>query len=207
MADFDKIIIACYEPGNVEFIGGKMNNDLRQLEEAVQEAVQLVYKNDKHLIQYHCNFNSKTGKTRLSKKDYHVNERSIVFRFGCYLQSILCKRNLFTGYDLDCEYNRNGDQPKKLPRFENGTYPDIILHKRGSNEENTLVMEFKGYWCKASEALENDMKKIEMFTKQQGIYKFSVGMLVFLGKRLEDTKIKVVVNGYVDRVICLTEYI
>ena len=37
---------------------------------------------------------------------------------------------------------------KKLPSFPNGTFPDEILYKRGSNDNNILVMEFKTYWNK-----------------------------------------------------------
>ena len=95
-----------------------MDNDLRQLEEVVLEALRLVYKNDKHLIQYHCNYDIKTGRTKPSKKEYHVNERSIVFRCGFYLQTLLSERKLYNEYNLDCEYNRNGNQTKKIPKFE-----------------------------------------------------------------------------------------
>lgn len=45
--------------------------------------------------------------------------------------------------DLDSEYNRNKADKKFLPSWKSGCYPDIIIHKRGSNDDNFLVIEFK----------------------------------------------------------------
>jgi len=71
------------------------------------------------------------------KKDQYLlevdaNERSITHRLAIYLEA------LFPEYDVDCEYNRNGIDPKILNDFKKkidsddtcGTtvYPDIIIH-------------------------------------------------------------------------------
>ena len=58
---------------------------------------------------------------------------------------------------LDCEYNRNGWLNKVLPSFPRGVIPDVIIHKRGSNDKNVLAMEFKTYW---NDKQENDEDKI-----------------------------------------------
>lgn len=45
-----------------------------------------------------------------------ANERSITFRFAMYLQQC------FPGWTVDCEYNRDGIEPKRLRHLE--LYPD-----------------------------------------------------------------------------------
>ena len=70
-----------------------------------------------------------------------VNERSIVFKFGYYFQCLL-NESSFSSYNLDCEYNKNYSDPKRTVSFPKGTYPDIVVHKRGSNEANLLLIVF-----------------------------------------------------------------
>lgn len=79
----------------------------------------------------------------------NVNERSITHKLAEYLE----KR--FRGYDVDCEYNRNQGEVKKIQHFPetvgtddtNATtvFPDIIVHQRGKPEGigNLLVIEVK----------------------------------------------------------------
>ena len=104
--------------------------------------------------------------SKLLEKDHYLlkkkaNERSITHRLGIYLQEV------FPEWDVDCEYNLDGDDPKRLERFidelwyeyqrlgvaltdrelQQGTedttvFPDIIVHKRGT-ECNLLVIEAK----------------------------------------------------------------
>ena len=97
---------------------------------------------------------------KLYKEDYdtlicinhkqHVGERACVFRFGIYLNQILKRYIQFREYNLDCEYNRSYDDPK---RRSGGMLiiPDIVLHKRGSNDNNLVVIEFKGWWSKVNQ--------------------------------------------------------
>ena len=80
----------------------------------------------------------------LLEKD--VNERSISHKLACYLALE------FSEWDVDCEYNRNHDNAKTLDLYPeqiksddaNGTtvFPDIIIHKRGL-DENFIVIEIK----------------------------------------------------------------
>lgn len=75
-----------------------------------------------------------------------ANERSITHRLAMYLQEE------FSDWDVDCEYNRDGNDPKELllpvtDASERDTdaqtvYPDIIVHKRGQ-QKNLLVIEAK----------------------------------------------------------------
>lgn len=81
----------------------------------LEKACKRIYKNDRYLI------------------DNRVCERAIVFWLGIYIQRIISRDSQLKFYDLDNEYNRNGQDPKRTPNFKNGTYPDLIIHKRGSN--------------------------------------------------------------------------
>ncbi len=59
----------------------------------------------------------------------------------------------------------------------------MILHERGNNENNVLVMEFKTWW---GEDQKHDREKIKQFCKFEGEYKYQYGVTILLGKKLED---------------------
>ena len=78
--------------------------------------------------------------------EHDVYEKSMTHKLAEYLQQ------LFPDWNVDCEYNRNGHEPKiveleKETPDEEGTlvstYPNIIVHERGSNDHNILVIEAK----------------------------------------------------------------
>jgi hypothetical protein len=88
-----------------------------------------------------------------------ANERSISHRFAMYLQA------QFERFDVDCEYNRDGVEPKKLghlgllPDSEDveaqTVFPDIIVHIRGTNR-NYLGVEMKKSTNHVSRCIEGD---------------------------------------------------
>lgn len=161
-----------------------------KLKQYIKTALYMVYANDKYLID-HADEASGKG----IKDNDHTCERSVVFRFAHYLQCILDKDGELRRYNLDCEYNRNMDQIKCAIPGSNGTFPDVILHKRGSNKYNILVMEFKGYWNRNRSDLKYDIEKIKGFTDPNGEYEYKLGLAVWLGKTIEKTKITEIVNG------------
>ena len=74
-----------------------------------------------------------------------VSERCIAARLAMYL------REYFTDYDVDAEYNRHGEDKKKLydlvdkrdcsrDRDDEGqtVLPDVIVHRRGDDDSNLL---------------------------------------------------------------------
>ncbi|ADJ25558.1 conserved hypothetical protein [Dehalogenimonas lykanthroporepellens BL-DC-9] len=88
---------------------------------------------------------------QLLARDNHLlsveaNERSITHKLAEYLQVE------FPEWNVDCEYNRNGLDGKKLSTFIKdiqsddtdavSVYPDIIIHHRGT-ENNYVVIEAK----------------------------------------------------------------
>lgn len=88
----------------------------------------------------------------LLENDLH--ETTIVFRFAHYLANIIEKK---TEYKVDAEYNRDRNKVKKVDN-ENKR-PDLIIHKRNSND-NLVAIEFKK---KNDSTL--DKKKLEKFMK------------------------------------------
>jgi len=111
---------------------------------------------------------------RLVEKDSfllecNVNERSISHRLAVYLG------HEFEGWDVDCEYNRNMDDPKRMNLQEvdsdstdtegKTVYPDIIVHKRGESN-NLLVVEMKKTTSHIGDFF--DLHKLDAFKKQLG---------------------------------------
>lgn len=103
-----------------------------------------------------------------------ANERTISHRLANYLEPY------FPGWNVDCEYNRNHDDPKRLdiPRKNVSSddtqattvFPDIIVQKRGTNK-NLLVVEIKKTTSREND--EYDLNKLCAF-KQQLNYRFAV---------------------------------
>lgn len=110
----------------------------------------------------------------------NANERSITHKLAEYLQLE------FPEWNVDCEYNRVGDLPKRLigavePVLSDDTdgttvYPDIIVHHRGS-AENLLVIEAK----KSTTAVGGgDTDKLKAYKSEHG-YLFAYAVVVPVG--------------------------
>lgn len=108
-----------------------------------------------------------------------ANERSITHRLGLYLQE------KFPNFNVDCEYNRDDVEPKKIghlglyPDDEDTdaktVFPDIIVHKRGT-KENYLVIEVKKSTNHVSR--EADYAKLRGYKRTLG---FEFALFVELG--------------------------
>lgn len=68
-----------------------------------------------------------------------VSERALAGRLADYF------RPNFEGLDVEIEYNRMGNSPKKLAWKENPerVFPDIIVHEPMTIDRNLLVIELK----------------------------------------------------------------
>ena len=98
-----------------------------------------------------------------------ANERSITYRFGMYLQARLPE------WTVDCEFNRDGVNPKKLGHLElypdsededaKTVFPDVIVHRRGA-KENHLVVEFKKSTSSVDRKI--DLRKLQGYKQQLG---------------------------------------
>lgn len=108
-----------------------------------------------------------------------ANERSLSHMLAIHLLSH------FPNYQVDCEYNRDGFDAKKLMLAERPAkddeveavtiFPDIIVHKRGENSQNILVIEMK----KASSTVNNDydIRKLKAF-KSELRYLFAAHIVI-----------------------------
>jgi hypothetical protein len=114
-----------------------------------------------------------------------AHERSIAHKLAEYLQE------QFPDWNVDCEYNRMRNMPKLLDRLEdfeeckghrksNRVFPDIIVHKRNT-EDNLLVVELK----KSNLDPKCDIKKLELFTEKDHFH-YSLGLFI----EFEDSQLK-----------------
>ena len=69
---------------------------------------------------------------------HNMHEIALCHRLAVYLEN----SGKFTGYSIDCEYNRDEQATKRNPEREIFR-PDIIVHVRGSNENNLIMIEAK----------------------------------------------------------------
>jgi hypothetical protein len=108
-----------------------------------------------------------------------TNERAISHKLAEYLQEE------FLDWNVDCEYNRHGCDVKKLknvsvPNESIGwdepeaktIFPDIIVHRRNTDENNLLIIEVK----KSSNTVsrKTDKDKIIVLTKDEYRYRFGL---------------------------------
>lgn len=115
----------------------------------------------------------------LIKNDYHLikedcNERSITHWLAVYLSKF------FPTYHVDCEYNRDVSNQKKIKYSSNKNedtriIPDIIIHKRGNNSSNLLAIEVKK--SASSVNFRHDIEKLENIKKQLG-YMYAVHLVI-----------------------------
>jgi hypothetical protein len=122
-----------------------------QLKDILNKAVEILIEKDSFLLE----------------KD--LNERSITHRLAMYLQQLL------PNYDVDCEYNRNHENPKRLKLFSNDgnlpvndtdgktVFPDIIVHKRGT-DTNILAIEVKKTTSNTDDS--HDKEKLKEFKNE-----------------------------------------
>lgn len=98
-----------------------------------------------------------------------ANERSLTHKLAEYLQG------RFTGWNVDCEYNRRAKDVKRIPgqggSGERVICPDIIVHKRGERE-NLVVIEVK----KSTNRERGDDEKLRALTDQTGAYGYRLGI-------------------------------
>jgi hypothetical protein len=125
------------------------------LQEKLKEAISRAYEQDIQLLEKRT-------------------ERPFVFRVGLYLNELI-KDCLPSNTVIDCEYNRNMDDPKRLPNDTICT-PDLLIHSRDRADNNFLAVEFKGYWNNDN----NDTNKLKELTNPNGIYKYRLGVFVKL---------------------------
>lgn len=160
------------------------NYSFEEIEILVKNALDKLYYNDIYLL------------------EYNVNEQSITHKLAMYLD------DAFFNYNVDCEYNRYGDHSKRLMGKSFKKYekifsseikklkeemckdklakPDIIIHKRGENDQNLLVVEVK----KSNNGDDNyDRLKLMIFTNKDYGLNYKYGLFIKLNKEKELNKL------------------
>lgn len=128
-------------------------HDERYVKEAVENALANLINEDYQLLQN------------------DANERSITHKLAEHL------RPQFPTWHIDCEYNRDGADPKRVHlspiqvASDDDTgetaYPDIIVHERGTSN-NLLVIEAKKDTNSSDRAVRNDKRKLGAYKKELG---------------------------------------
>jgi len=120
-----------------------------------------------------------------------VKEECINHRLACYLEQFLNKESNVSSYNVDLEYNKNYNEPKKIIIDENNNAkairPDIIVHIRETNKHNLIAFEIKkGY------ADRHDLEKIKGLLRSPYNYKY--GCLISYLPAQRYIKIKLLSN-------------
>lgn len=150
-----------------------MRYSLDEIKEKVRKSLYLLWDNDECLL------------------SIDASERSLMHRLATYIEPE------FREYNVDCEYNREGDEPKRyreivdqLNRAEinaddteaKTAFPDIIIHKRGNNTDNLLVIEVKKLTAGPTRIDKIDKKKLIAFLDTNQLnYKYGLALQIPVG--------------------------
>lgn len=131
----------------------------------------------------------------------NLHEQAITHRIAHLLanklKTVLKKKNM----SIDCEYNRHRNEPKicntenrkKILNVVNNTTededlmrnicklfrPDIIIHKRGEDSLNILIIEVKKAKCENDQVLQQDFVKLKNTIAE---YNYKIGVSIALTK-------------------------
>ena len=152
----------------------EQKNKKTVLDEVLYGAMHDLYEFDLYLIRH-------MEKSGNGAENIHSSERSIVTKYGTYLQNRI-KNSIFENYNIDCEYNRNIGSIKTYHSYNGEIHaccPDIIIHRRGTNDDNLLAIEVKTWW---NTNTKHDEDKLRHFTNQTSDYRYEYGLSITFGK-------------------------
>lgn len=139
--------------------------DIEDLKQKIIRAIVNLYRYDRELL------------------TLNASERSITHKLAEHLQGE------FPSWNVDCEYNRLGHDPKRLSvnfgviepcdTEAKTVFPDIIIHRRNT-AENALIIEFKKAHIRSAT---NDKAKLRAFTDPKGDYRYQIGLFLVVGER------------------------
>jgi len=127
-----------------------------------------------------------------------LGERAVTHRLAVQIEE------QFSGWDVDCDYNRLGERTLRLPKgtivstddaLGKSIYPDIVVHKRAV-PNHLLAVEVR----KAAnhQPVEHDRHKLKALTDPHLWFAYGIGVLVTLAKgRVINPE--VYVGGAIDR--------
>lgn len=162
-----------------------MTSNLKQIINLLKQSIELLYENDNYLI------------------EHSVHEQDLSHRIAYYFENLLNNYEWYkkTSLNIDVEYNKNFDDSKRvyckcigcrgnecyittsqynIGNYESTCKPDIILHERGSNNNNILVIEIK----KNNNECAEDFAKLSAFTCLCSDYKYKCGVYINIAELL-----------------------
>jgi hypothetical protein len=130
--------------------------------------------------------------------DKDAGERALAHRLAVHIE------RQFSGWDVDCEYDRLGERTLRLPRgtivstdehMAKSVYPDIVVHQR-EIPNNLLAIELR----KAAnhQPIEHDQHKLVALTDPYLWFAYGIGLLLILTKK-NISRCEVYVAGHIDR--------
>jgi hypothetical protein len=142
------------------FVGGNMQTELNKVVAALAE----FYARESFLF------------------EHDLGERALTHRLAVYLET------QFSGWQVDCDYDRLGERTLRLPRgsiistddhLAKSIYPDIVVHQR-EIPNNLLAIEVR----KASnhQPPEHDRHKLQALTDPHLWFAYWIGIFLVLGK-------------------------
>lgn len=154
-----------------------------QILDCIENTIKSVYQFDNQLIKF------------------DVHEQAFAHRFAVYIERNIDLLTPVKKYAVDCEYNRaptdleiifknaDGTFPISIPSIDEYTKknniriirPDIIVHRRGTNKKNLIVIEIKK---DANSGLTKitDAEKIELITSPTNDLKYKYGFEIRYSK-------------------------
>jgi len=130
--------------------------------------------------------------------DKDCGERALTHRLAVHLE------RQFSGWDVDCEYDRLGERTLRLPRgtivstddhLAKSVFPDIVVHQR-EIPNNLVAIELR----KASnhQPIEHDQHKLVALTDPHIWFAYWIGLLLILSRN-NVTGCEIYVAGNLDR--------
>lgn len=105
-----------------------------------------------------------------------IYEPTISHRIAVYLEK------LFPDFDIDCEYNKTLLGKKKNMNGKK-IRPDIIIHTRSTNEDNSVILEIKKSG-RNSKLSKSDIEKLK--SCMNGTLNYDLGVFIGILKRKID---------------------
>ena len=129
--------------------------------------------------------------------DKDLGERTLTHRLAVH-----CEKQ-FSGWDVDCDFNRLGERTLRLPHgtivstddhLGKSVYPDIVVHQR-EIPNNLLAIEVRK--SANHQPLEHDQHKLKALTDPHLWFAYWIGLHLSLGKK-QVTMSEVYTGGLLD---------
>lgn len=120
---------------------------------------------------------------------HNLSERSICSHLAYHVKNKLSNTN-YSGYFADVEYNRNGQDIKRINDTSGPITVDLIVHKHGKNPEyNLICIEMKKSTSNKA-GISADEERLRCLTCQTNDYQYKLGVMVIVDEANIELKIK-----------------